>query len=71
MTDAQQIAWDAHQQALTDEVGHLTATLASIPDTMQYTAARNRLEMAMRSLETARDQLSAARDRYTDAQEAK
>ena len=63
MTATEAIAWDAHQQGITECVTYLNGLLASIPDGHQYTAARNRITMAMTSLDTARDFLAAARDR--------
>jgi hypothetical protein len=69
MTDPDALLWDAHQQAITQDIGHIEALLNAIPDGHQYTATRNRLTMALNSLDTARDQLAAARLRYTDAEQ--
>jgi hypothetical protein len=69
MTEAQHLAWDAHQQAIAGEITHLADLMAKLPDAHNYTATRNRLVMAMDSLETARDQIAAARQRYDETQQ--
>lgn len=63
MTERESIAWEMHEQGIIEQVTHLGALLATIPDTMRHTATRNCVLMAMNSLETARDQLAAARAR--------
>jgi hypothetical protein len=69
MTEAEHLAWDAHQQAIAGEITHLADLMAKLPDGHNYTATRNRLVMAMDSLETARDQIAAARQRYDETQQ--
>lgn len=69
MTEAEHLAWDAHQQAIAGEITHLADLLGKLPDAHNYTATRNRLLMAMDSLETARDQIAAARQRYDETQQ--
>lgn len=63
MTEREAIAWEMHEHGIAEQVTHLTALLASVPEGMAYTESRNRIVMAMTSLDTARDFLASARAR--------
>lgn len=55
--------WDDAQNAVADAVREAEALLATLPDDMVHTEARNRIVAGMIHGENFRDALSAARDR--------
>ena len=61
------LQWDALEQTLHTSLIELAALLASVPEDLPHTAARNRLTMAAMHLEDARDRLAAGRSRMPKA----
>lgn len=60
--------WDDSEYSIHTALMQLNALQSTLPDSMEYTTARNRITMAMMHLEDARDRLAAARARVPQEQ---